>query len=219
MNYQPPGWYRNASNELQWWDGQRWGILAQDFASSQKSTSETAPKRKARTWLWTIAGALGIVAALTGVIFMSGTTLTAMANLPPSSVQPTEKSSSEKPSQESEPAPAEEPEPELTFDEIMVADGWAVAEPNETYYRFFTEAEKAESSCGGFRCSWVVVYSANGCESGFYVKADILTNSTPTSWTNAISASARPGESVVVTLESVHDSGDQFRVSELHCMS
>lgn len=217
MTNQAPGWYQNSSNETQWWDGHSWGVLARDYRPQHAPGVANRQGRKLRTWIWTIVGAFAIVGAFTGMIFMMGTSFNTYGSLDTKSPQIAES----QPSEDIPPAAVENdvpPERLPTLDESMAADGWAVVEPNETYYRFFTEAERAASSCGTFACSWVVIHSVSGCGSGFYVKADIIANSTPVSWTNAISASAQPGESVVVTLEDVGGSGNQFRVAELSCM-
>lgn len=206
MSNPPPGWYRNAENQLQWWDGSQWSVKADE--SGRKSASA---EPKSRLWLY-----LGLPFTLV-IIGLFAWLLIFVATLPkdPTSYSiPTPESVD--PSQAIE-EPVPELEPELTRDEVMVQQGWIVVVSNDTYYRYFTDEERASSSCGYSKCSWVVVASDSGCNGGFYIRADILSNGTPVDWTNTISPSARPGEPVVATLNFASQNGDAIRVSEINC--
>lgn len=108
---------------------------------------------------------------------------------------------------------------EQSRDDAMTEQGWAVAVSGDTYYRFLTDEERADASCGHWTCTWVVLRSESGCSGGFYVKGDIVSGETPVGWTNEVSASAKPGENVVVQLEDHQGLGDAFRVSEINCLS
>lgn len=95
------------------------------------------------------------------------------------------------------------------------ADGWQVAVSGDIYIK---AAEPGTFTCGMFNCLWYGVHSVSGCSGGAYLKADIMSDGRAVGWTKAISASIMPGEAVSVKLEDVEGLGNQFRVSEAHCM-
>lgn len=203
MTNPPTGWYKNTDGEFQWWDGQQWGILATNYDNVQ--AAESKPKRSLGCGGW-----FAVIAAIAVVIVIIG-----MATNNSASTSRSSDTSGPPAAQNTNPP---EPPAEQQLDESMVEQGWAVVDSGDTYFRFFTEEEMANSSCGHWSCTWVVITSVSGCSSGFYVKADILAGETPVSWTNERSASAKPEESVVVMLEDHQDAGDSFRISEISCV-
>ena len=78
--------------------------------------------------------------------------------------------------------------------EYWEGEGFTIVESGNHYYRWMTDEEKANSSCGYNACSFAIIHSEKGCSAGFYVKADILSNGAPIDWTNATTASVKPGE-------------------------
>ena len=99
------------------------------------------------------------------------------------------------------------------FDNYMVEQDFEVVESGETYMRW---ADLDEVECGYRACAAIFIYSASGCSSGFYVRADVMSGSLPIGWTNEVTASAQPDEIVVALLEDAHG-GDSFRVTEIRC--
>lgn len=100
-------------------------------------------------------------------------------------------------------------------DETATADGWQVAESGELYVK---AAAPGTFTCGSYDCLWYSVHSISGCSQGAYVKADILSGGTAVGWTNAITASIAPGETVSVQVEDHQGVADQFRLAEVSCM-
>ncbi|MFF2633487.1 hypothetical protein ACFVR6_11445 [Microbacterium sp. NPDC058021] len=105
--------------------------------------------------------------------------------------------------------------PAQRLDEAAAAEGWQVVESGELYIK---AAEPDTFTCGSYPCLWYTVQSTSGCESGVYVKADIMHDGHAVAWTNAITPSISGGEAVSVMLEDVQGVGSQFRLSEVSCM-
>lgn len=217
MTNSPPGWYFNSEGEKQWWDGEKWGVLETQFNALYK------PEVPARKKGLSVGKFIVLVLAVTAVLALVLAGMSGLGNSTPSTkTSPSAEATDQEAAPEPEPTQEPAPQPALSAaeqqDQSMTDQGWATVVSGDTYYRFLTDEEKANSSCGSWTCVWVVVVSMSGCPSGFYVKADILSGETPVSWTNEISASAQPGESVVVQLNDVRGVGNVFRVSELNCM-
>lgn len=99
-------------------------------------------------------------------------------------------------------------------DAAAASDGWMVLESGNVYAK---AAEPGSFTCGYFTCLWYSVQSFSGCPGGVYLKADILSSGTAVGWTNAVSPSIKPGETVAVKLEDAQGIGDMFRISEANC--
>lgn len=102
------------------------------------------------------------------------------------------------------------------LDKVATDNGWSIVQSGELYYK---ANEPGTFTCGRYTCLWYNVQSTSGCPGGAYVRADILSGGNPVAWTNAITPSILPGESVSVKLEDVQSAGDQFRVAEVTCTS
>lgn len=100
-------------------------------------------------------------------------------------------------------------------DETAVAEGWQVGVSGDIYLK---AAEAGSFTCGTYDCLWYTVTSVHGCSGGVYVKADIMSNGVAVGWTNVISASVAPRESVAIQIEDHQGIGDAFRIAETNCM-
>lgn len=60
-NHLPPGWYRNQSNDLQWWSGKQWGPVAPSDPLSN------VRNQKGTTGFATWSLILGVLAAIVTV--------------------------------------------------------------------------------------------------------------------------------------------------------
>lgn len=100
-------------------------------------------------------------------------------------------------------------------DEEARDQGWEVAVSGELYVR---ARDTDDFTCGYFACIWYEIKSTSGCPNGVYLRADIASSGRAVGWTNAISASIPPGETVDVELQDAQGLGNQFRVTEANCM-
>lgn len=217
----PPGWYQNPQGQTQWWTGNDWGPLQGPPPSqAQFSTPPPPPppgagiqengavdsRKSSSASGW---GCLALVVVLV-LIFVSCTAINSARN-----------SADDDSSGAQEPKPTQV-QPQVDYndilDEQMAEQGFDPWERGYIYVRYLTDDEKANMSCSYARCTWVAIVAIDGCPGGFYVQADLVSNGTPVDWTNAISASAKPEEVVVVEITTFNESVDQMRLSEVTCM-
>lgn len=217
----PSGWYENADGVLQWWDGEAWGPIApsqqppqipvETLQSFATSTTEAFPAKKKGSGATLWIGAFVVVVIVTGIF--------AAMNGPSSSETPVTDPQASESVAETEVPPEPTKSAEQILDTSVVAQGFTTVTSGDTYFRYLTDAEMADGrSCGYSRCTWVVIYSHNGCSGGYYVKADILSGDVGVGWTNEISSGAPAGGTVVVQLDDHQGVGETFRVSEINCM-
>ncbi|MCB2412606.1 hypothetical protein LGT39_07055 [Demequina sp. TTPB684] len=85
---------------------------------------------------------------------------------------------------------------------------------NNVYFRWL---ESSEYSCGNWDCAGFSVVAADGCPSGIYLEAAIMSGSTQVGWTNDSFAGLAPGGTAAGVFEMVTASGDSFSLTEANC--
>lgn len=85
---------------------------------------------------------------------------------------------------------------------------------NNVYFRWLNSGEY---SCGNWDCGGFAVIAANGCPSGLYLEAAIMSGSTQVGWTNKAFAGLAPGGTATGVFEMVTASGDSFSITEVNC--
>ena len=238
MSEIPPGWYQGDDGQSRYWNGSGWENSPQPLTQEGPQTPASATSRpsKRRKGLWIAASTLGVALLLAGgffgASFISSITdnNTGEANpgvgVEASEPDPEDSAAEEAPTQASPIPPSARPTTQPPADtrtqaqirdEGMEHDGFMVYQSGETYLRFLTDEESAQNPCGRYDCVDVIIMSVSGCQGGFYVRADILSNGTPVGWTNEMTASSQEREQILVRLEDYRDIGDEIRVTEINC--
>lgn len=236
MSGVPPGWYQNDDGQWHYWDGTGWDTSAPPFAYPPQQGplgGVVAPTHQPKKRKWpvylasVVGGALLVAAGFFGMMFIASSSDEDKDETSVAIGAEEQEPQSEATTRNEDPTPSERPttqrpaEPTKSQaqvrDEGMERDGFMVYESGETYLRFLTDQEAAQNPCGRYDCVDVIILSVSGCPGGFYVRADILSNGTPVSWTNEMTASAQAHEQIFVRLEDYRDIGDEIRISEINC--
>lgn len=198
------GWYPSGPGLESYWDGSGW-IGSSRATLAKPSALPPTPSAPAKRKLG-FGGCVTVLLAVLAIIVI--------VNVAAQSGRDTSTPAADSHAVSAPKAPKQPTAAELR-DEAARAEGWQVIESGDLYIK---ANESGTFTCGYAPCLWYNVQSEIGCPGGVYVKADVMSNGGAVGWTNAISPSVRPGESVLVQLEDHQRLGDQFRLSEVICM-
>lgn len=85
---------------------------------------------------------------------------------------------------------------------------------NNVYFHWL---DPSEYSCGNWDCGGFAVIAVDGCPSGLYLEAGIMSGGTQVGWTNNAFAGLAPGGTAAGVFEMISASGDSFSLTDVNC--
>jgi len=84
---------------------------------------------------------------------------------------------------------------------------------------YFKAAAAKDVTCGYFNCAYEDIYTTNACPSGIYVAASIMNNGVSVGSANGITGGlTSSGSASLLLQDTVGQTGDEFHITDMHCL-